>query len=132
MTIRYRIPDKKNAASILDAAKKDMEFTLKMQPTDDSGPTIVRNIYECFRMLGDALLTTEGKEADDHVTAIKELTRIRVKTQRPIELIDNLRRLRHNVNYYGYRPSVPEVEDALAIAKVVFFPMHEAVSKKLR
>ncbi len=132
MTIRYRIPDKKNAASILEAASRDMKFTLSMQPTEESGPTIVRNIYECFRMLGEALLVSEGKESDDHVTAIKELMRIRAKTQRPIELIDNLRRLRHNVNYYGYRPSVPEVEDALAIAKVVFFPMHEAVSKKLR
>ena len=43
MKIRYKRPDKKNALSILEAAKRDMTFTLSMQLTEQSGPTIVRN-----------------------------------------------------------------------------------------
>ncbi|MBU1203916.1 MAG: hypothetical protein KKG60_02510 [Nanoarchaeota archaeon] len=52
--MRYKIPDRKNALNIIGAAKKEMGFTLSLRPTVDSGSTIVRNTYECFRMLGDA------------------------------------------------------------------------------
>ena len=54
--IRYKRPDKKNAMSIIDAAKRDMKFTLSIQISEESGATIVRNIYECFRMVGDAII----------------------------------------------------------------------------
>jgi hypothetical protein len=131
VSIRQRWPDRKNAASLLEAARRDMEFTLKMPVSEDSGPTIVRNIYECFRMLGDALLATEGKEADDHVTAVKELLRLHAKTARPISLIDNLRRLRHSINYYGYRPSKQDAEEAISIAEATFEPLLRKIKSRL-
>ena len=131
MTIRYKRPDKKNAISITEAAKKDMKFTLSLELTEASGPTIVRNIYESFRMLGDALLAAKGIESKDHITAIKELLKVQVITTRPIYLIDNLRKLRHNVNYYGYHPKLIEVEDAVSIAKSCFEPLLIAVLKAL-
>jgi len=131
LTIRYKRPDKKNAISITEAAKKDMKFTLSLELTEASGPTIVRNIYESFRMLGDALLAAKGIESKDHITAIKELLKVQVITERPIYLIDNLRKLRHNVNYYGYHPKLIEVEDAVSIAKSCFEPLLIAVLKAL-
>ena len=131
MTIRYKKPDKKNALSITEAAKKDMKFTLSLELTEDSGPTIVRNIYESFRMLGDAILAAKGIESKDHITAIKELLKVQVITTRPIYLIDNLRKLRHNVNYYGYHPKLIEVEDAVSVAKSCFEPLLTAVLKAL-
>ena len=131
MTIRYKRPDKKNALSILEAAQRDMAFTLTLPITEEAGPTLVRNIYESFRMLGDALLVAEGVESQDHIMPLKELLSLSVKTTRPTQLIDNLRRLRHNVNYYGYKPSLAEVEDALSIAKACFKPLQLEVRKKI-
>jgi hypothetical protein len=131
MTIRYKRPDKKNALSIVNAARKDMKFTLSIDPTEQSGTTIIRNIYECFRMLGDALLVARGIESIDHVTPIKELLKLRVVTSRPINLIDNLRKLRHNINYYGYSPKLPEVEDAISIAKSCFKPLLDVVLNQI-
>ena len=60
MTIRYKRPDTKDALSLVQAAKRQMDFTLTIEPSDDSAFTIVRNIYECFRMLGDALLVKKA------------------------------------------------------------------------
>lgn len=131
MTIRYKRPDAKDALSLVNAAKRQMEFTLTMVPTDDSAFTIVRNIYECFRMLGDALLVKKGIESDDHLAPLNELLKIKVDTLRPILLIDNLRRLRHNVNYYGYSPKKAEADDAISIAKSCFNPLYEAVLKQV-
>ncbi|MDI6737597.1 MAG: hypothetical protein QME12_03710 [Nanoarchaeota archaeon] len=131
MTIRYKRSDAKVALSLAQAAKRQMDFTLTMKPTDDSAFTIVRNIYECFRMIGDALLVKKGIESDDHLAPINELFKLKVNTVRPIFLIDNLRRLRHNVNYYGYSPKKAEADDAISIAKSCFNQLHEAVLKEV-
>ena len=131
MIIRYKRPDKKNALSILAAAKRDMEFTLSLKVTEDAGATIIRNIYECFRMLGDALLVSKGVKAEYHTTQIKELLKLKVSTNRPINLIDNLRQLRHNINYYGYSPKLVEVEDAISIANSCFDPLLNVVIKEI-
>lgn len=130
--MRYKRPDRKNALSIIDAAERDMKFTLSIEPTEEAGPTIVRNIYECFRMIGDALLVSEGTESEDHIAPIKELTKIKVETNRPINLVDNLRRLRHNINYYGYKPKLQEVKDAISIAESIFQPLLNYIRIKLK
>ena len=131
MTIGYKVPDKKNALSIIEASKKDMNFTLTLKPTEEAGATIVRNIYECFRMLGDALLVAKGITSQDHIAPIQELLKLNVNTSRPIYLIDNLRKLRHNINYYGYSPKLVEVEDIISLAKSCFEPLLEAVLKEV-
>ena len=132
MNIRYKRPDNKNALSLIEAARKDMEFTLSIEPTENSGPTIVRNIHECFRKLGGALLIAQGIESEDHVAPIKELMKVKAETSRPISLIDNLRRMRININYYGYKPNLDEVKEAISIAKSVFEPLLKAVSEKVK
>ena len=132
MTIRYKRPDKKNALSIIEAAKRDMNFTLSLEINEKSGSTIVRTIYECFRMLGDAILVAKGIESEDNVMPIKELLKVRVDTSRPINLIENLRRLRHNINYYGYKPNLDEVKDVISIAKNCFEPLFKFIMKGLK
>jgi len=132
LSIRYKRPDKKNALSILDASNRDMKFTLTMKPSEEAGPTIIRNVYECFRMLGDALLVAKGVESEDHVTPIKELLKVKVLTKRPINLIDNLRRLRHNINYYGYNPKLLEVQDAVSIAESCFNQLYKTIRDQIK
>jgi len=127
--MRYKRPDKKNALSLLEAARNDLDFTFTIKISEDSGSTIIRNIHNSFRMLGDSLLVSKGIEPTDHITPIKELLKLNVKTSRPINLIDSIRRLRNNINYYGYRPKLNEVEDAVSIAKTCFQPMYKEVKK---
>ena len=129
--MRYKKPDKKSAESILEAAKREMQYTLHLEVTEDAGPTITRNIYESFRMIGDALLTARGIQSEDHIAPIKELESLQVKTTRPLQVIDTLRRLRHNINYYGYKPNIHEVKDAVAIAKECFGPAVKATQDKI-
>src|SRR3989344_1192724 len=120
MNIRYKRPDNKNALSILEAAKKEVNFALKLELNEDSSATIIRNIYESFRMIGDAILVSKGIKSEDHLAPIKELLEIKVNTSRPLRALDNFRILRHNVNYYGYRPSVEEAKDIIDFAKKCF------------
>lgn len=131
MSHRYKRPDKKDALSIINAAKRDMEYTLSLEVNEKSGATIIKNIYECFRMLGDALLVIKGIESQDHLAPINELLKIKVNTARPIGSIGNLRILRHNINYYGYSPRIEEVLDVASLAKGCFKPLLEAVKDEV-
>jgi len=129
--IRQKVPDNKNALSIIQASEREMKFTLTLKVTEESGATIIRNIYECFRMLGDALLVAKGINSEDHLMPIRELLQLKVNTERPIQVIDNLRRLRHNINYYGYKPTLIEVNEVISIAKIMFDPIFKEVNKKI-
>lgn len=129
--MRIKVPDSKNSLSIIEAAKRDINFTLNLELTDDSGSTIVRNVYESFRMLGDALMISKGKVSIDHIEPIKELMNLHLETKRPLRLIDNLRRLRHNINYYGYRPRLSEVKESISLAKILFNPLYAKIKSDL-
>jgi hypothetical protein len=132
MIERMKYPDNKNAKSILEASLRQMNYTLKLESNDDSAFNIIRNIYECFRMLGDALLVTLGQISEDHVEQVKALENLNVKLDRPLQIVDNLRRMRHNINYYGFSPKKIDGDDALSFAKSCFFRLAEAVSKKIK
>ncbi len=117
MNMRYKRPDNKNALSIIESASREIKFALTLKLTPDSASTIVRNIYESFRMLGDALLVKKGIESQDHLQPIKELLNLKVPTPRSINVLENLRILRHNINYYRYQPKLEEVKDVISFAK---------------
>ena len=128
---RIKHQDKKNALSIVNAAEKEMQFTLKQPVSDESAFNIIRNVYECFRMLGDAQLVSKGIVSHNHEEQIKELESVQAKTERPIKLIGTLRKLRHNINYYGYIPTKAEAEDAVSIAHACFNPILKEIKKEL-
>ena len=131
MISRQKHPDKKNAASILEAASQQMKYTLTLESNDFSAFNIIRNIYECFRMLGDALLITQGTESEDHLAPIHELMKIKVETPRSITLVDHLRRMRHNINYYGYTPKKEEADDAISLAKACFELLLNTIKREI-
>ncbi len=130
--MRYKRPDRKNALSIIQAAERDMKFTLTLPVSEGSSATVIRNIYESFRMLGDALLIEKGIKSEDHVMPIKEILSLKIDTKRPLNLIDNMRRLRHNINYYGYKPKIEEANEAILIAKSLFSPIVKKIKEQLK
>ena len=40
---RFKKPDKKNAQSLIEASKREIEFTLKIESSEESATTIIRN-----------------------------------------------------------------------------------------
>jgi len=129
--MREKQPDIKKALSLIEAAKDEINFTLTLNLNDKSANTIVRNIYESFRMLGQALLTAKGKEIPDHISHINELIRIKIETLKPLNLLDNYRRLRHNINYYAYKSNIADAKDIINFAKLCFEPLYKEVKRKI-
>lgn len=129
--MRIKKPDIKRALSLLESAKRDFHYTLSLKLSEDSSNTIVRNIYESFRMLGEALLLAKGIESEDHVLPIGELIKLNVKVQRPLNILDNFRRLRHNINYYGYKAKIEEAKNLIDFSKTSFDLLFKEVKRQI-
>lgn len=125
-------PDFKRALSLIEAAKRDLDVALSLKLNENSSGTIIRNIYESFRMLGDALLFIKGVQSQDHIMPINELIKLKVNTLRPLNNLDNLRKLRHSINYYGYQATIYDAKDILDFAEKCFNKVYEEVKKKLK
>ena len=132
MIKRFKHSDKKNAESIISASIKQMDYTFKLESNNESAFNIIRNIYECFRMLGDALLVSRGLMPEDYVEQIIAIESLNLQTVRPIKLIDNLRRMRHNINYYGFSPKKVEADDAVSFARLCFNQVANAIKEEIK
>ena len=99
MNVRKKRPDKEKARNLLSSAEREMVYTLTLNLSVESSNTILRNIYECFRMVGEALLVAEGFEPLDHVACIENLIKINLNCKSSLNLLESLRRLRHGINY---------------------------------
>jgi hypothetical protein len=108
-----------------------MSYTSSLEVNPESAFNIVRNIYECFRIIGDALLISQEIEPSDHVEALKAIMKLDLDTRRPINTLDNLRRIRHNINYNMYHPTLAETLDTIDIAKACFEPLVKAVKHNI-
>ena len=126
---RFKLPDKKNSESLIMAAEREIKFALTLKKSSESSATIVRNIYEGFRMLGDAILVNEGISSEDHLMPINRLIKLDVKTKKPLRLIDNLRRLRHNINYNGYSPSMEELVEGIELVEGCFYSLLDKIKE---
>lgn len=122
-------PDKQKAKSIIKSSMNDIKFILKIHPTEESASIIVRNIYESFRMLGESLLIKKGIKRINHINSIKELIKLNLNTKRPLNILENLMRLRNNINYNGYKANVFEAKDTILLAKTCYNPLLNEVKK---
>ncbi len=128
--MRKRMPDKSKANSLISASEKEITYLEKLKAEPEAASTIIRGIYENFRRLGEALLISKGLEGD-HEETIGALLQLPARTMRPIQVLDNLRRLRHDINYQGYLPSQADLDDVLSIKKACWKPVLEEVKRQI-
>ena len=114
-----KFPDKERAKSIMQNSIRDIKYTLTLNVSEESANTIVRNIYESFRMLGEAILLKKGIRSIDHLNSINEILKLKIESSRSLKLLENLRRLRNNINYYGYKANIYDAKESIILQKIV-------------
>ena len=132
--LRQKVPDKARIKSMLGIANIDMSFLLSLHVSSRSSITIIRGIYENFRLLGSALLLIHGKEAvgkGRHSVMLGELSTLPISENYLLSAIERLRNIRNWMNYNGYLPSHHEVQDAVGIATSSFSRLFSSVAEQL-
>lgn len=127
-----RTPDPLRAQSLISASEQNLVYTRSLTITTLATPTIIRNVYESFRMLGQALLYLRGTPSRHHTIQIAIITEQPIATDRPLRSIERLRTLRHAINYQGYLPNEEEARDALSIADDLFEPLVDELRRLMR
>jgi len=114
---------------MLENAKEDIKFTLKLKISKDSCNTIIRNIYEDFRILGEAVLLSKGIKSFDHKAMIEEL--IKLDNDAHLLFLNTIKEIRHKINHKGYSSAITEAKDAIDFAEKHFNDIYEKVKNEI-
>jgi len=133
--VRTRTPDAPKARSLVKSAELEMDFLDTLEPTTKSAQTIIGRIHENFRKLGEALLIAQGKQVESehsgHQLCVDALINLKITTSRPLQVLDNLRKIRNDINYNGYMPSMADLEDVISIKNSCWKPILEEIKKNI-
>jgi len=121
----------KTPFKLITTAKDDFNYTLNLNLTKNSTNTIVRNLYESFRMLGEALLLNKDIKTLDHIKQIDELIRLNMMDA-DLELLFDLQELRHNINHKGHKATINQAKDVLNFSRFYFEPVFIEVEERLK
>jgi len=116
-------PDKIRAEDLFIIANERLNDIIKVLPKDKSYK-ILEEYYEAILELITALMYVDGYKTLSHVKAIEYLSKnYSVLSDFQLGLIDNLRKIRHGIVYYGRKVSqdflINNQEEILIIANII-------------
>ena len=87
------------------------------------------NIYEDFRILGEAVLLSKGIKSFDHKAMIEEL--IKLDNDAHLLFLNTIKEIRHKINHKGYSSAITEAKDAIDFAEKHFNDIYEKVKNEI-
>ena len=111
--IRPRQIDTERIKSILKSAETNATVTLKIPLSDDSASIIYRELYECIRQLGDAMLWTNGYEPLSHEVSMDAIRELDIKNKILLNHLTRFKSIRNDINYRGFRASQTQAKEIM-------------------
>lgn len=111
--IRNRQKDQEKIKSIINSAEVNAKVTKTIKINEDTATLIFREIYESIRQLGDAKWWILGYEPTNHEISIEALKDLEIKEKLKLNSLDRFKKIRHDINYRGFRASISQAEEIL-------------------
>ncbi len=111
--IKQKTTDITKVRSLLESIELNADVTLEIPLTSRSATVIFRELYEAVREIGDALWWLEGYEPLDHGVSIEMLETQQVKNLTSLRHLENYRKLRHDIQYRGFRSSEAQARELI-------------------
>jgi len=111
--LRNKQKDAEKISSLIASAEINAKVTKSIKLNDDSATLIFREIYESTRQLGDAKWWILGYEPSNHEISIEVLKEFDIKEKLELSSIDRFKKIRHDINYRGFRASVSQAKEIL-------------------
>ncbi|MBI4447544.1 hypothetical protein HY643_01050 [Candidatus Woesearchaeota archaeon] len=111
--IRNRQKDQEKIKSIINSAEVNAKVTKTIKINEDTATLIFREIYESIRQLGDAKWWILGYEPTNHEISIEALKDLEIKEKLKLNSLDRFKKIRHDINYRGFRASISKAEEIL-------------------
>jgi hypothetical protein len=111
--IRHRQQDKEKIKSMINSAEINARVTKEIKLNEDTATLIFRELYESIRQLGDAKWWLLGYEPTNHEISMEALKDIDIKDKLKLNSLDRFKKIRHDINYRGFRATISQAEEIL-------------------
>ena len=111
--IRHRQKDKEKILSMISSAEINARVTKDVKLNEDTATLIFREIYESIRQLGDAKWWILGYEPSNHEISLEALKDLDIKEKLKLNSLDRFKKIRHDINYRGFRATISQAEEIL-------------------
>lgn len=111
--LRNRQRDLEKIKSMINSAEVNSKVTQDIKIDNNTATLVFREIYESIRQLGDVKLWLTGYEPQNHEVSMEILKEFDIKDKVKLNSLDRLKKIRHDINYQGFRASVIQAEEIL-------------------
>lgn len=111
--IRNRQRDTEKIRSMITSAEINARVTKNIKLNDDTATLIFRELYESVRQLGDVKWWLLGYEPSNHEISMEALKDFDIKEKIKLNSLDRFKKIRHDVNYRGFRATTQQAEEIL-------------------
>ncbi|EFK96347.1 conserved hypothetical protein [sediment metagenome] len=111
--LRNRQQDLEKIKSMINSAEVNAKVTQDIETDDNTATLVFREIYESIRQLGDVKLWLIGYEPQNHEVSMEILKEFDIKDKVKLNSLDRLKKIRHDINYRGFRASIGQAEEIL-------------------
>lgn len=111
--IRLREKDLEKINSMVNSAEINARVVKHIKLNEETATLIFREMYESIRQLGDAKLWSLGYEPLNHDASMEILKELNIKEKVRLNSLDRIKKIRHDINYRGFRASVEQAKEIL-------------------
>jgi len=130
--LRNRQQDLEKIKSMINSAEVNAKVTQDIKINDNTATLVFREIYESIRQLGDAKLWLIGYEPQNHEVSMEILKGFDIKDKVKLNSLDRLKKIRHDINYRGFRASVGQAEEILEFWNKCGMEISRILKKEMR
>ncbi|MBI2628992.1 alpha/beta hydrolase [Candidatus Pacearchaeota archaeon] len=130
--LRNRQQDLEKIKSMINSAEVNAKVTQDIKINDNTATLVFREIYESIRQLGDAKLWLIGYEPQNHEVSMEILKGFDIKDKVKLNSLDRLKKIRHDVNYRGFRASIGQAEEILEFWNKCGMEISRILKKEMR
>ena len=111
--LRNKQKDIEKIRAMINSAGINAKVAKSIKLNEETATLIFREIYESIRQLGDAKWGLLGFEPGNHEVSMEILKEFDIKNKVKLNSLDRFKKIRHDVNYRGFRTSIPQTEEIL-------------------
>ena len=111
--IRNRQKDIEKIKSMINSSEINAKVTKEIKISEETATLIFREIYESVRQLGDSKWWLLGYEPNNHEISLEILKELDIKDKLKLNSLDRFKRIRHDINYRGFRATISQAEEIL-------------------
>ena len=111
--LRIRQKNIEKIKSMINSVEVNVIVTKDIKLNEDTATLIFREIYESIQQLGDSKLWLLGYEPLNHEVSMEILKEFNIKEKVKLNSLDRLKKIRHDINYRGFRASLEQSKEIL-------------------